>query len=166
MSARLYGQLVRKLSRFQMDAKPQNAFCKWSLTLKLCLVFVVYDNFSGRSANNLIPQNAIYLAEARSRVLFLDLQLGQNLPSMQSMTSSLPSQFGENGGLRRFPSNYRISPARLVEAASRSSLISSNSAENLSASYSAKAMELSLFGSKVKMLCSCLVICLRSIPES
>ncbi|CAM6099086.1 unnamed protein product [Calypogeia fissa] len=105
----------------------------------------------GSWLSSLIPQSLIYLAEARARVLFLDLQSAYSIPSLPSMTSSLP-QLGEHGSLLRFPSKYRNFQGRLVNAASRSSLKSSKTREDLSSSYSVKAMERSLFGSELNIL--------------
>ncbi|KAG6544478.1 hypothetical protein Mapa_014116 [Marchantia paleacea] len=99
----------------------------------------------GSRTDSIIHQSIFYLVEARSRVLFIDLHSYQSTPPFPSLNPLLPRQsMGESAGLMRFGSKYRSS-----WKSSDGPNKSGDGSEDHSASYSAKAMELSVFGSKV-----------------
>ncbi|BBN12428.1 Na+:H+ antiporter [Marchantia polymorpha subsp. ruderalis] len=100
--------------------------------------------FSGSRTASIIPQSIFYHVEARSRVLFIDLHSCQSTP-FTSLSPLIPKQsMGESAGLMRFGSKYQSS-RKSSGGPSKSGDVHGDH----SASYSAKAMELSLFGSQV-----------------
>ncbi|KAL2611522.1 hypothetical protein R1flu_023214 [Riccia fluitans] len=100
-------------------------------------------DIAGSRTSSIIPQSAFYHVEARSRVLFIDFHSSQSTPSFVPLNPPRKTlSMGESAGLMRFGSRYLCS-----RKSSDGGPFSVDATQSHSASYSAKAMELSLYGS-------------------
>lgn len=107
--------------------------------------FSLRSGLPGSRTESIVQQSIFYHVEARSRVLFINLPSYQSTPPFPSLNPLLTRQsMGDLAGLMRFGSKYRSS-WKSSDGLNKSV----DGSEDLSGNYSEKAMELSVFGSKV-----------------